>query len=78
MLCNIEEVNQKPECVLTSMLDGMVERMEEELGSKTTVLITGRIAKFIAPLCATPMIYDSNLTLKGLAEIYRRNAQKKE
>ncbi len=56
-----------------SMIDGMVERMEQELGSKTTVLITGRIAKFIAPLCRTPIIYDSDLVLKGLAALYKEN-----
>ena len=58
-----------------SMLDGMVERMEQELGSKAAVIITGRIAKFIAPLCKTPMVYDSNLTLKGLAELYLENTE---
>ena len=57
-----------------SMLDGMVERMEQELGTEASVILTGRIAKFIAPLCRTPLQYDSNLTLKGLAAIYRQNA----
>ncbi len=55
------------------MLDGMVERMEQELGYKTTVIITGGIAKFIAPLCKTPMIYDKDLIIKGLAALYRDN-----
>ena len=55
------------------MLDGMVQRMEEELGQKTTVVITGGIAKFIEPLCKTEMIYDKDLLLKGLATLYREN-----
>ena len=58
------------------MLDGMVERMEAELGAKTTVVITGGIAKFIAPLCKTPMIYDKDLLIKGLAALYRDNRKK--
>ena len=58
------------------MLDGMVERFEEELGAKTTVVITGGIAKFIAPLCKTPMIYDKDLIIKGLAALYRDNKRK--
>ena len=58
------------------MLDGMVERMEEELGCKTTVIITGGIAKFIAPMCKTPMIYDKDLIIKGLAALYRDNKRK--
>ena len=55
------------------MLDGMVERMEQELGCKTTVVATGGIAKFIVPLCKTPMIYDKNLIIKGLVALYRDN-----
>ena len=57
------------------MLYGMVQRMEEELGQKCTVVITGGIAKFVAPLCRTPMIYDKDLILKGLAFLYRENAK---
>ena len=55
------------------MLDGMVERMEAELGCKTTVIVTGGIAKFVIPMCKTPMIYDKDLLVKGLAILYREN-----
>ena len=55
------------------MLDGMIERMEAELGSKTTVIATGGIAKFIVPLCKTPIIYDKDLLIKGLVALYRDN-----
>ena len=55
------------------MLDGMVERMEAELGKKCTVVATGGIAKFIIPMCKTPMIYDKDLLVKGLAMLYRDN-----
>ena len=58
------------------MLDGMVERMEQELGYKTTVIATGGIAKFIVPMCKTPMIYDKDLIIKGLAALYRDNKRK--
>ena len=58
------------------MLDGMVERMEEELGKKTTVVITGGIAKFIAPLCRREMIYDKDLLVKGLVALYRENTRR--
>ena len=56
-----------------AMLDGMVERMEQELGSKTTVVVTGGIAKFVLPMCKTPMIYDKDLLIKGLAALYWEN-----
>ena len=55
------------------MLDGMVERMEAELGYKTTVIATGGIGKFVTPMCKTPMIYDKDLLVKGLAALYRDN-----
>ena len=55
------------------MLDGMVQRMEEELGMKTTVVMTGGIGKFVAPLCRTQMIYDKDLLIKGLTILYRNN-----
>ena len=55
------------------MLDGMVQRMEEELGSKTTVVVTGGIAKFVIPMCRTTLIYDKDLLVKGLAYLYREN-----
>ena len=58
------------------MLDGMVQRMEEELGAKATVVITGGIARFVMPMCRTPMIYDKDLLLKGLVTLYRENTRR--
>ena len=55
------------------MLDGMVQRMEEELGQKTTVVATGGIARFVLPLCKTPVVYDKDLLIKGLAALYKDN-----
>ena len=58
------------------MVDGMIRRMEEELGCKTTVVATGGIAKFVLPMCKTPVIYDKDLLVKGLAALYRDNKRK--
>lgn len=55
------------------MIDGMIERMEEELGYKTTVVATGGIAKFVIPMCKREIIYDKDLLVKGLAALYRDN-----
>ena len=57
------------------MIDGMVERMEAELGQKTTVVATGGIAKFVLPMCRTNILYDKDLLLKGLAILYGENAK---
>ena len=58
------------------MLDGMIDRMEKELGSRATVVITGGIAKFLVPLCKREMIYDKDLLMKGLTYLYRENCGK--
>ena len=58
-----------------AMVDGMVQRMEEELGCRTTVIATGGIARFVIPYCKTPVIYERNLILKGLAALYRENTK---
>ena len=55
------------------MIDGMIERMEEELGYETTVIATGGIAKFVIPMCKKNIIYDKDLLVKGLAALYRDN-----
>lgn len=55
------------------MIDGMIDRMEAELGYETTVIATGGIAKFVLPMCKKKIIYDKDLLLKGLATLYREN-----
>ena len=55
------------------MLDGMIDRMEAELGYNTTVVATGGIAKFVLPLCKKDIIYDKDLLIKGLTALYRDN-----
>ena len=54
-------------------IDGMIDRMEEELGYETTVIATGGIAKFVIPMCKKKIIYDKDLLVKGLAALYRDN-----
>ncbi len=56
-----------------SGLDGCVERIEEELGEKCTVIATGGLASTVVPLCRQEIIFDNDLLLKGLMIIYNRN-----
>ncbi|MDD7219614.1 MAG: type III pantothenate kinase [Clostridia bacterium] len=56
-------------------LDGIIDRIEEELGQKTTVIATGGLAKKIVPYCKRKIILDENLLLKGLLVIYKKNKQ---
>lgn len=54
-------------------IDGIIERFEEELGEKCTVIATGGLAKVIVPLCRKDIIIDEDLLLKGLTIIYEKN-----
>lgn len=58
-----------------AMIDGVVSRIEEELGGETTVVVTGGISRGIIPYCRRKVSYDENLLLYGLMEIYKRNAK---
>jgi type III pantothenate kinase len=56
-----------------AMLDGMIERVEEELGHKTTVVATGGMAQFVCPLCKREIKLERDLLLKGLNILYKKN-----
>ena len=56
------------------LIDGMVQRIEEELGQPATLVVTGGLAKYVAPLCRHPLTYDPELLMKGLALLYQLNA----
>ncbi len=54
-------------------IDGMVERMEAELGLPCKVVATGGLAGSIAPYCRRKLIYDEDLLMKGLWVLYQKN-----
>ncbi len=55
-------------------LDGIIDRVESELGKKATVVATGGLAGSIIPHCTKKIILDDELLLKGLIVIYNKNA----
>lgn len=56
-------------------LDGMIERIYDELGYEAPVVATGGLAGSIVPHCKRKIVCDNELTLKGLGLIYRRNVE---
>ena len=60
-----------------AMLDGMIERMEQELGYECKVVATGGLAQSIVGLCRREIIFDGDLILKGLWTLYQKNMRKK-
>ena len=56
-----------------AMIDGMIQRMEEELGHTCTVVATGGMAQFVIPLCRREIRVEKDLLLKGLNILYQKN-----
>ena len=54
-------------------MDGIIDRLQEQLGGEATVIATGGLAKKIVPHCRREIILDDDLLLKGLAIIYKKN-----
>ena len=58
-----------------AMLDGMIDRFQEETGWDFTIVATGGLARHIVPLCRHGILYDRHLIIKGLARLYRDNTR---
>lgn len=56
-----------------SMIDGMCDRIESELGYPAAVVVTGGLGLEISRQCRRKVIYDDDLLLNGLYKIYERN-----
>lgn len=56
-----------------AMVDGVIDRIEEELGEKATVVATGGLSKCIMEHCKKDIIYDADLLIKGLWILYCKN-----
>ena len=56
-----------------AMLDGLIDRIEEELGHGATIIATGGMAQFVIPLCKHEILLDKNLLLKRLNVLYKKN-----
>ena len=59
-----------------SMMDGMADRIEEELGMPATLVATGGRAGEVIPYCKREILLDDNLLLDGLRIIFEKNQGK--
>ncbi len=58
-----------------SMMDGLIDRIEEELGYHAPVVATGGLAPVVIPLCKHDIMIKDDLLLKGLMIIYDKNRE---
>ena len=57
-----------------AMIEGLVARIKAEWGKPLTVIGTGGIASLFEGATSAIDHFDSDLTIRGLLEIWRRNA----
>lgn len=56
-----------------SLIDGMIDRIFEELGAPCTLVATGGLSEIAIPHCKHKINIDENLLLKGLYIMYNKN-----
>ncbi len=56
-----------------AMLDGFIDRFEEELGEKASVVVTGGLGRAISKNCKHEVCYEENLLIDGLKIIFDKN-----
>lgn len=56
-----------------AMLDGIVDRVFDEIAGNPTVVATGGLAEMVVKNCRREVIIDNDLLLEGLYKIYKKN-----
>jgi len=56
-----------------AMLDGLIDKINNELGYNCKVVAAGGLVSCIVPHCSHEIIIDDELTLRGLKYIYEKN-----
>ena len=59
-----------------SMMDGLIGRVEKELGQSVTTVLTGGLSSVVAPFCTREVNLQPDLLLLGLRILYDMNADK--
>lgn len=58
-----------------AMTDGIIERIEAELGRPCTAVATGGLGRYIAPYCRRSVVYDEHLVFRGMELLAEKNAK---
>lgn len=77
VICSVTEDSLQAGAIYgaAAMADGLLERMEEELGQPCTAVATGGLSGIITPYCRRRIRHDDSLLLRGLALIWRKNCE---
>jgi len=55
------------------LVDGLIDEIERDTGLTFTVVATGGLSRFVIPYCRHKIIYEPELLIKGLWQLYRDN-----
>ena len=58
-----------------AQIDGLIQRISDELEFDPKIIATGGNAGAVIPYCKSKIIYDKNLLLKGLYDIYKNETE---
>ena len=56
-----------------AMLDGIIDRVEEELGKPVSAVLTGGVSSLVAPYCKRDFNLEPDILIRGLQLLYDRN-----
>lgn len=59
-----------------AMLDGVIDRVEEELGKPVSAVLTGGVSPLVAPYCRRNFHLEPDILIRGLTLLYEKNAKK--
>lgn len=57
----------------TALIDGLIEKIQEDIGQKANIIATGGLAKSVIDFCKNDIIYDEDLVLKGTYLIFKNH-----
>ena len=59
-----------------AMLDGIIDRVEEELGVSVSAVLTGGVSPLVAPYCRRNFYLEPDILIRGLELLYEKNKNK--
>ena len=59
-----------------AMLDGIIDRVEEELGMSVSAVLTGGVSPLVAPYCRRNFYLEPDILIRGLELLYEKNKNK--
>lgn len=60
---------------VAAQVDGLIDRIKDEVKEDFNVILTGGLSETIAPLCKHALTRDPDLVHKGLLQIFNRNVK---